>query len=304
MGHKVICISLLVVSVFLVGFDYSNKRIPLSEIKSGGPPKDGIPALMQPKTISSKKADSKLSGSDRVIGMVINGKARAYPIRILNWHEIVNDRLGDMDIAVTYCPLCGTGMVFDAAVNGKKMTFGVSGKLYNSDVLLYDHESESLWSQLKMEAVTGKYSGKKLKLFPSKLTTWKDWKKRYPSTTVISFKTGYRRDYSRNPYLDYEQSRLLYFPVSQRNNRLHPKAWVIAIVVNNNAKAYPFSVLERTGSEVSDRVGGKPITVQFDSDSRSAVIRDGKGNIVPSVTAYWFAWFAFYPETGIYAIKN
>lgn len=300
MGQKFIYLFLVVFSIFSLAFDYSNKRIPLSEIRSGGPPKDGIPAILRPDTITLKKADKILSQKDKVIGIVINGKARAYPIRILNWHEIVNDRLGGMDITVTYCPLCGTGMVFNAVVNNKKMIFGVSGKLYNSDVLLYDHESESLWSQLQMEAVTGKYSGTKLKLLPSRLTTWKDWKERYPQTTVISFRTGYSRDYSRNPYLDYEKSRLLYFPVKPRDNRLHPKTWVIGLTVGKSARAYPFSELERAREDVSDSVGGKPITVEFDSDSRSAVIRDEGGNIIPSITAYWFAWAAFHPGTEIY----
>ena len=145
------------------GFDVGNSSIPVAEILSGGPPRDGIPSIDDPHFITSDRADF-LDPEDRVIGVSRNGEARAYPIAIMNWHEIVNDRIGDESIVVTYCPLCGTGMVFLAPPG---LEFGVSGLLYNSDVLLYDRQSESLWSQIMMQAVSGERLGEKLNLLPA-----------------------------------------------------------------------------------------------------------------------------------------
>jgi hypothetical protein len=158
----------LFVVVMLCGFDTSRHSIPLDDIYDGGPGKDGIPVILKPKFISVKEADrTLLKKDDRVLGYVHNGQARAYPIKILNWHEIVNDRVGGASQVVTYCPLCGTGMVFDTEVKGRHLTFGVSGLLYQSDMLLCDHQTESLWSQIKSEAVTGKLIGARLKLLSS-----------------------------------------------------------------------------------------------------------------------------------------
>ena len=179
------------------GFDFSRHSIPLEEIKDGGPGKDGIPAIMKPKFHSAKEAP--LKPQDRVLGLVLNGEAKAYPINILNWHEIVNDRVGGQNVVVTFCPLCGTGMVFDGTIAGKRSTFGVSGYLYQSDMLLYDHKTESLWSQIKREAVTGPMMGQHLTLLPSIHTTWANWRKQFPETRVLSEDTGHRRDYDRDP---------------------------------------------------------------------------------------------------------
>jgi|FLOH01.1.fsa_nt_gi hypothetical protein len=155
--------------ILLCGFDFSMHSIPVADIYDGGPGKDGIPAILNPKFISAQEADKTFfKNNDRVLGYVHNGQARAYPIKILNWHEIVNDS----GAVVTYCPLCGTGMVFGTEVKGRKLTFGVSGLLYQSDMLLYDHQTESLWSQIKSEAVTGKLMGSRLKLLSSTHTNW------------------------------------------------------------------------------------------------------------------------------------
>ncbi|UCH41924.1 MAG: DUF3179 domain-containing protein, partial [Gammaproteobacteria bacterium] len=136
------------------GFDLSNSILPQDQILQGGPPRDGIPALSNPKLIKPGNA-SYLKPGDRVIGISLQGQARAYPIAILNWHEIVNDEINNQRFAVTYCPLCGTAVAFDATVGGKPTDFGVSGLLYNSDVLLYDRETESLWSQIMSQAISG-----------------------------------------------------------------------------------------------------------------------------------------------------
>jgi len=181
------------VFVFLSGFDTSRHSIPVDEIFSGGPKKDGIPALSQPEFVAANKADIFMKDDDRVLGLARNGQVKAYPVKILNWHEIVNDTIGKQGVVVTFCPLCGTGMVFDGKINGKNLTFGVSGLLYQSDMLLYDRATDSLWSQIKGEAVTGPLMGARLKLLSSTQTTWAQWKKNHPETLVLSQKTGYKR---------------------------------------------------------------------------------------------------------------
>lgn len=283
----------------LMGFDYSKHGIPLSEIHDGGPPKDGIPALTDPEFVSGKEVDY-LSPKDRILGVSVNGESKAYPIKILNWHEIVNDRIGGKEILVSYCPLCGTGMVFDAGIKGKRVLFGVSGKLYNSDVLMYDKQTESLWSQIKMEAVTGPMTGHKLVLLPARHTTWEVWRSQYPDTLVLSKMTGYSRDYARNPYEDYGRTSQLYFPVNHEDKRLPLKEWVVGVVVDGKAKAYPFSELEKKGPVVKDSIGQEIIEVHYDAKNQSAVVRNTNGDEIPSVQAYWFAWRAFYPHTTIF----
>ena len=291
-------------SLFLVGFDLSSSSIPKEEILSGGPPKDGIPAILKPKFIKPSEARF-LKENDRILGIYQGGLAKAYPIKILNWHEVVNDSVGGRPVVITYCPLCGTGMAFDPMVNGRRLTFGVSGLLYKSDVLFYDHQTESLWSQILREAVTGKAMlGKRLTLLPLTHTTWKAWRKERPETLVLSTDTGYRRDYSKDPYNRYEQSAHVMFPVGEIDKRYLPKSWVLGLELGDATKAYPFSELERSGGSFTDSVASKKVTIQYDSDSRTARVRDVDGKEIPSVMAYWFAWMAFHPDTEVYKAKK
>jgi hypothetical protein len=204
-------------------------------------------------------------------------------------------------VVVTYCPLCGSGVVFSATVEGRALTFGVSGLLYNSDVLLYDRQTESLWSQLKSQAVTGPMIGKRLSMLAAEHTTWRDWRARNPDTQVLSFETGFERDYSRDPYAGYDRNPAILFPVSRNDRRFGPKEWVVGVVVDGHAKAYPFSELARTSGRVEDTIGGRRVTVLFDSEHRSARVLDDTGGEVPSVTAFWFAWAAFNPATDLFA---
>ena len=283
----------------MVGFDFSKHSIPLDEIHDGGPPKDGIPALFDPQFIEAEEADY-LKSPDRILGIVINGEVKAYPIRILNWHEMVNDRVGGKDVLITYCPLCGIGIAFDAKVNGKRMLFGVSGKLYNSDVLFYDKETESLWSQLKMEAVTGTLTGQKLIPLPMVYTTWQDWKEKHPDTKVLSSKTGHFRDYERNPYEEYAKNQEILFPTSFKDKRLPAKTWVIGIIINGKAKAYSLTKLLNSPPLIQDVIGGQEIEIEFDSTNQTVEVKDKTGNLIPAIQSYWFAWSAFYPETELY----
>jgi len=290
---------ILLCVVLQFGFDYTQHSIPISEIHAGGPGKDGIPALYDPEFISGDEV-KYLKSSDRILGLIVNGEAKAYPIRILNWHELVNDSVGGKDVLVSYCPLCGTGMAFDATIDKRRILFGVSGKLYNSDVLMYDKETESLWSQIKMEAVTGLMTGKRLILLPLVHTTWGAWQFKHPNTKVLSKKTGHSRNYSDSPYSAYENNNQIMFPVKHKDNRLSRKEWVLGVIINGESKAYSFERLRKEQIIVEDKVGGQNITVVYDADHQSAVVIDEQKNIIPSIQAYWFAWVAFYPDTGLY----
>ncbi len=282
------------------GFDLANSIIDTKLILLGGPPKDGIPSIDNPVFLNAGEAN--LQDKDRIIGVSLNGIAKAYPLRILNWHEIVNDVVGGVPLAVTFCPLCGTGVVFEAKVNGKALNFGVSGLLYNSDVLLYDRNTESLWSQILAESVTGPLAGSKLALHPSRLTSWKDWKTAHPKTQVLSEETGYHRNYQKNPYAGYESVPEIFFPVENDiPGNYHPKEVVLGVGVNGKYKAYPSSELEKVSSGMLiDQVNGTEITVFWDSDNASGHVAKADGRAFPFLQAFWFAWFAFHPETEIF----
>ncbi len=283
------------------GFDISNATIPKTEILHGGPPKDGIPAISNPKLISANQADY-IGDKDRIVGISINGIAKAYPIAILNWHEIVNDRINDKHFAITYCPLCGTAVAFDANVKGDVTEFGVSGLLYNSDVLLYDRNTQSLWSQITSSAVAGALVGEKLKRLPISHTSWQDWRQKHPDTLVLSDDTGYSRDYARNPYAGYEQSRNLFFAVNNRApDTYHPKELVVGLEFDGVFKAYPFVELEKHGkASFSDSINGNQVTVHWDRENRAVRIVDSSGKEIAGIQGFWFAWFAFHPDTEIF----
>ncbi|HIO91301.1 MAG TPA: DUF3179 domain-containing protein [Leucothrix mucor] len=286
------------------GFNLAGSLIPINKIFGGGPPKDGIPSIDKPKFLKANQARF-LKSSDRVIGIEVNGNYRAYPIKILNWHEIVNDRVGNHPIVVTYCPLCGTGMVYDAKIGGHALQFGVSGLLYNSDVLLYDRQTQSLWSQILSKAISGKQKGTKLKIIHSSHTSWIQWKKRHPNTLVLSTDTGYQRNYDRSPYGDYDNNQAIYFPLAAKSKRYHPKERVIGITINGNHKAYPFAELSRSRSNtLSDTFTGRTLRIDFDSDNRDGHITDQHGNLIPSVNSFWFAWYAFHPDTKVYKYRK
>lgn len=282
------------------GFDLEGALIPHDKIFGGGPAKDGIPAIDNPQFVTAKESND-LRDSDTVLGISYQGITKAYPVNILNWHEIVNDRFNGLPVAITFCPLCGSGIAYLAEIDGTAHTFGVSGLLYNSDVLLYDRQTLSLWSQLMAQAISGPLKGQRLQSIPLSHTTWQDWKTRHPDTLVLSPDTGYARDYRNSPYADYINSPQLMFPVTKTSKRYHPKEQVLGIEINGRFKAYPFVELEKTNGAFTDTVNGRQLLIRYNSEHRTGTILDQQGNELPGVTTYWFAWYAFHPETEVFS---
>lgn len=286
----------------LNGFAVGNSLVPVAEIHAGGPDRDGIPAIDRPQFVAADEAEF-LDGEDQVLGLVRHGTARAYPIKIMNWHEIVNDQVNGEPIAITYCPLCGSGVAFIAEHGKRDLSFGVSGLLYNSDMLLYDRETESLWSQIAKQAIAGPLAGTRLTAVPLTQTTWRAWRRAQPDAEVLSTETGYRRNYDHAPYGGYEQERGLYFPVSASSNRYHPKERVLGVERNGVFKAYPFAELSRTDGTVTDQLGGEAVEVRFDWAQNSASAFDAAGEPLPAMTLFWFAWYAFHPDTEVFKAR-
>ncbi|QDS94643.1 hypothetical protein FF011L_34230 [Roseimaritima multifibrata] len=281
-----------------VGFDLSQATIPVQEIRAGGPPKDGIPALSNPMMVSAAEA-TYLRPNDRVIGVVSGRESRAYPLPILNYHEIINDRIGELPIAVTYCPLCDSAVVFDRRTPLGEREFGVSGLLYNSNVLMYDRsKTESLWSQVKGEGVSGPGAGMKLAALPMELTTWAAWQKRNPNTLVVSSETGHRRNYQTSPYARYFQQPNLMFPAKPTSNALPLKETVLGVWDDANSLAIPISAFEGKSTQIEKSLGSKKFTVAFDADDQTIrVVKADPG--IQWMNTFWFPWYAFRPATEI-----
>lgn len=280
------------------GFDVDGALVPAEQIHQGGPPRDGVPSIDKPKFVSPDEAGF-LQDQDRVLGINLNGIQKAYPIKILNHHEIVNDNLGNRKVVITFCPLCGTGIAFAPEVNGESLHFGVSGLLYNSDMLLYDRKTRSLWSQIMGKAISGPLRGSRLSILPISHTTWRDWRKRHGDTRVLSTQTGHYRNYKHSPYGDYTSSDAIYFPVNHKSQRFHPKERVIGIEVNGKFRAYPFSELGKTSGQFVERFSGIELLVTFDKANGSGRV-ESHGKALKQMTAFWFAWYAFHPDTTIY----
>jgi len=278
------------------GFDLAGASIPLDEVLHGGPPRDGIPALDHPPHASA--ADATWADDQPVIGVSWQGQARAYPIAILSWHELVNDTLGEHPVLVSYCPLCGSGLVFDRSVAGSELDFGVSGLLYRSDLLMYDRQTESLWSQIGARAVSGDLVGSRLQLVRSAMMPWEDWRAAHPDTTVLTRETGHGRDYDRSPYGDYASSSRLAFPVA-RDPRYHPKELTVGLRgPQGESRAYPAFEVLGAGGIVEEAFAGQSVRISFDRESRT--FRVEAPDPIEVVESYWFAWAAFHPTTTVF----
>jgi len=282
------------------GFDYSDALVPADEIFWGGVRRDGIPPIHNPKFVAAGDEDF-VRDKDRVLGVVHNGIAKAYPTLILDRHEVVNDHFGDAAIVVTYCPLCFSGMAFTVRFGSVELDFGVSGLLYNSDVLLYDYATGSLWSQLLSKAISGPLKGAEIPAVPAAHTTWRDWKKRHPDTLVLSTDTGFRMNYRSSPYGEYQSKGRLMFPVGNRNSAYRNKERVLGVTIDGIEKAYPFKELRKHGVDTfSDSIGDTELTIEWQEKEKYARAVDSNGEEIPTVIVYWFAWYAFHPDTEIF----
>jgi hypothetical protein len=233
-----------------------------------------------------------------ILGLSIGNETRAYPVNILAHHELVNDVVGGKAILISYCPLCGTGMVFQRRLEGQLLDFGVSGLLYQSDLLMYDRQTESLWSQIKAEAVTGSLIGKRLPLLRSEMMSWGRWRKVHPTTTILSRVTGHLRNYDQQPYGNYAKVRQVYFPV-ELDPRYHPKLPTLGLRTQaGQARAYPSAEILAAGGEVEEQFAGAEIRVGY--DERTAVFRVQAPAEIEIIQGYWFAWMAFHPESSVY----
>jgi len=303
-------------------------------------PKDAIPPLDFPKYIKADEVDF-LGGNDLIIGVNINDDTRAFPIIILNWHEIVNDKIGGKDVLVSYCPLCKSAILYDRILEGKLLSFGNTGALYESTLLMYDRETESSWAQIGGRAIEGELKGKRLKALPSTTTRWKDWKNLHPDTLVLSLDTGHRRNYESNPYETYDRKKeaLPPFPISLIDKRLPPKELIVGVNFNDVKKAYPINQLG--WKVINDKIGKEDIVIftrpkltsvffaeldgeklEFEFINKTIVdkntgsewnflgqavdgsLKGKKLTAAPSVYAFWFGWVAEYPNTLLFSEED
>lgn len=273
--------------------------------------KDCIPAIDNPKFENSDDADKWLQGGDRVFGINVNSNQRAYPQRILNWHEIVNDTIpcalkteceeDPRHLIVTFCPLCGSALAFEPKVSGVITQFGVSGKLHNNDLVMYDRYEGSLWQQITGEAIVGPAARKneKLNLVSLTTTTWSEWKDKYPDTLVLSRDTGHVRNYDQYPYGTYEENDELLFGVKGLNRALPIKTIVYGIEVASQAKAYPDELIKQK-RVITDSIAGVPLKIESLDSGEVRVMSIKTGESVIPIRLFWFAWAAFHPDTELY----
>lgn len=247
--------------------------IPESEVIDAGPGQDGIPAIDRPiMQRVSEVPDREILASELVVGVLHEGTIHAYPYNILNWHEVVNDSINFDDFVVSYCPLTGSAVSWDADDRLGNTEFGVSGLLYNSNLVLYDRDSGSRWSQMLQQSVQGNRAGDTPQRLQVVETKWSTWKSMYPDSFVLTRSTGFSRDYDAYPYGSYRSSAELFFPVSRSDNRLHPKTRVIGIHSDTASKVYQLSEFGDTTQAINDHFDGKPIVVAGSSRANIAVI--------------------------------
>jgi hypothetical protein len=314
-------------------------RIRVEEIDWGGVKKDGIPALDRPGFLEASKA-TRYRDEERVFGVVLGGEAKAYPHRILDVHEMANDVVGGRPVSLSYCTLCGSGVLYagdhPSREGQEPFTFGSSGLLYRSNKLMYDRPTNSLWNNLTGEPVSGRLaeSGIQLERLPLVVTTWGEWKKEHPDTLVLDpSNTGFDRPYEESPYASYFASPDTMFPVWLRNDRLQTKEIVYALIVNGQPKAYPIELMKkeplvhdeirgrtivlvtnpRSGAVRAYDAKGKRFAIENDALKETATgtvfrveedsLKSDSGEALPRISghnAYWFGWFAFYPTTEIF----
>ena len=287
--------------------DFSQSKIDFDSIMSGGPPRDGIPSIDAPAFLPASEA-SGLDAKEPVMALEIDGKARAYPLRIMIWHEIVNDTLAGQPIAVTYCPLCNAAIVFDRVIEGSETTFGTTGKLRNSDLIMYDRETDSWWQQFTGEAIAGSRTGTQLRIIPSRLESWQSFQERHPGGEVLVPDNPGFRNYGTNPYAGYDSSGVPFLYRGPMPEGITPLSYVV--VVRDGPEPLAIS-LDRLRDEGSIEKDGITIAwvpgVRSVLDTRNieeareigsvSVTRNGED--VAHELTFAFVVRAFLPETAI-----
>jgi hypothetical protein len=291
--------------------NFKKFTVSLSEFAGGGPGKDGIPSIDAPTFTSVREADSFLEAREPVVEFVgANGEARAYPLQILIWHEIVNDTVGDVPVTVTFCPLCNTTIVFDRRLDGRVLDFGVSGNLRNSDLVMYDRQTETWWQQFGGVGVVGDLAGKELTKLPAEIVAWEDFKREHPDGRVLSRDTGSSRSYGQNPYAGYDSiDSPPFFAVKGLDDaRLQPKERVVFLERGEERIVVPFAVLAEK-KKIEVEIAGERLEVTWKAGTRSALdagdIASAKdvgtatvrsvdtGELVVFDVPFWFAVAAF-----------
>ncbi len=253
--------------------DFSRKTIDLRDVKSGGPPRDGIPPIRDPRFMTMAEGDEFFDDREPVIAVELNGQARAYPLQILTWHEIVNDVVGGEPVIVTFCPLCNTALTFSRTVGDRTFSFGTSGNLRASNLIMWDRETESWWQQATGNAIAGEMVGSRLTFLPSAIVSWAVFKATFPDADVLSRDTGFRRSYGSNPYSGYDTTEGSPFLFDgELDDRLRPIDRVVTVTVGDGDVAYPYTELE-VQKVIHDTVGGKDIVVFWAAGTVSALDR-------------------------------
>jgi hypothetical protein len=252
--------------------DFSRATIYFDEILSGGPPKDGIPAIDDPKFVSVDEADAWLEDVEPVIFIEVNGEARAYPLQVLTWHEIVNDVVAGTPIVVTFCPLCNTAIAYERSLDGVVYDFGTTGRLRYSNLIMYDRQTETWWQQATGEAITGELAGSSLNFIPAVIIGWSDFRSAHPAGLVLSRETGYNRAYGRNPYQGYDDVNTppFLYRGPETPGQLPSVARVLAAELNGEAVAYPYELLEEE-NVINDMLGSVPVVAIWTKGTASAL---------------------------------
>jgi hypothetical protein len=252
--------------------DFSRHTISYREVFSGGPPKDGIPAIDAPQFVAVAEADEWLRPQEPVVLVQADDDARAYPLQILTWHEIVNDTVGGLPLTVTFCPLCNTAIAFERTLDGRVLDFGTTGRLRFSNLIMYDRQTESWWQQAGGDAIAGQLAGSQLTFYPATIIAWDEFRAAHPDGQVLSRDTGFGRNYGSNPYVGYDDvnSSPFLFRGPATPGALRPMERVLTVDLNGEAVAYPYDVLAEA-LVVNDVVGGQRVAVFWQSGVASAL---------------------------------
>ncbi len=273
------------------------------KIVGGGPPKDGIPSIDNPKFTTVEEADEWIQDNELVLAMIYNNTKRVYPLQIMVWHEIVNDNIGEDPILITYCPLCGSGIAYERLIDGEEVEFGTSGKLYNSNLVMYDRKTNSYWTQIDGLAVVGELTGTQLTAISIDTVVWRDWKENHPDSEILTQNTGFSRPYGNDPYGNYYENSFLFFPVENEDKSVHPKTVIFGIEVGGVYKAYKEDDLidEKV---IEDTVNNINLKIERDDAGIVKITNTETGDEIVKERDFWFAWYAFHPTTEIYEVNN